>query len=406
MKGTEDETTTGVAHSTEGSARPSEDWMAEVRRAHRARVEAEQPDDARWTRLRARAEGGLGRRRGGLGVLAGLVAAAAVAIVAAVMWPGGTIGPGVLEGGAGGRTAEAEGGHRLRVAAGAALQVLEAGASRFRAEVTRGKVGFDVAPRQPGDLFRVDFAGHHLEVRGTAFEVEVGDEGEAIVSVHHGIVDVFRDHGPVDRLTQGETWHAGPMDLKPQVPPGEMTEPDSAPSTTGAAAADPVPASAPEALSEEPVAGPTLAGAENAPEDAPPIVTAESPEPAAAGRDPAPDPAPAAATRPATRSRPNVVVREVTVEAPGPVAVEPLSPSVQDALLASLLAGDCARAEKALAALVRAHGPATPGEVWWMRAWCARKGGDLERSRRWFKLASGRVDWTIPSGDELPPLPR
>ncbi len=383
-------------------------WQHEIRAAHRARVDAEQPSDSAWTRLRARAEARLIRRRRVVASFAALsgLAFAAVAVVVA-LGVGSEAGVGAWAGGEGGLSLRLAGGHQVAIAPAATLRIDETSATRLRAEVARGRVAFDVAPRREGDLFRVDFARHHLEVRGTAFEVEVAGSGEAVVVVSHGVVDVYRDHSALIRLRQGDRWTSEARAPEPTltVAPTAGTEAIGAPSGPAAA----IGPSSPSASSKpvEVADGPPPETVAAAPTEARPMAAQPAAVPMHPPREvaqPAPAPFVKRASDAAPRA-PHVVEREVRIEGPPPVAAEPLSPSVESALLASLRIGDCVRAEKALAAIVRAHGPATPGEVWWMRAWCARRGGDLARSRRWFALASGRVEWSTPAGDELPPLP-
>ena len=110
-------------------------------------------------------------------------------------------------------TVELDGGDgtSLKLAAGSDLQLLRADAERWLRLAT-GAVSVHVAKLQPGQRFVIVTPDAEVEVRGTRFRVEVGDEKDGCgtvtrVHVQEGIVDVRAGASDV-RVPAGGRWPA------------------------------------------------------------------------------------------------------------------------------------------------------------------------------------------------------
>ena len=86
----------------------------------------------------------------------------------------------------------------------------------------------------------------------------------------------------------------------------------------------------------------------------------------------------------------------------------PTSPEIEHLIppiLGAVRAGRCVQALSALEQVSRAVDGRLPRSAVWLTAWCQRKLGNIESSRRLF-ARYGSGPWPVPVGDELPPLPR
>ncbi len=138
----------------------------------------------------------------------GLVAAAA-ALVAFVVGRDASPAPLALASGAPfnaleGRVTELDDGSRITRFDGAEAEVLEASGQRVVLRLVRGRVRFEVTPGGPRRWI-VEAGAARVEVVGTVFSVDRGDDGVA-VDVERGVVLVRADELPdgVRRLTAGE----------------------------------------------------------------------------------------------------------------------------------------------------------------------------------------------------------
>jgi|GEM_PF-3005353 len=391
--------------------------MGEVREAHRERVASEEPSDARWTALAAAArEAAAGKRAPTRAWIRPALAFCAVALAVGVVlaYDAGlergagpsvaealpTNGPGLWHSGEAPLTLTFAGGHTAQLAADTILDVADATPSLFDARVTRGAVTFEVSPRRPDDIFRVRFGAEYLEVRGTKFTVSLNDNGEgaaASVSVEHGVVEVFAGGGS-ELIRASQAWPSPPVGAAIErlgndeaaaslevevVAVGDIqdAEPQDEPADGEKASAEAEAAAAEKLVPEQAVAPPkTTPSAKLRAVEANPTVK--------------------------SKSRLTTEIVEIAPQQSPIVGVEPLSATVEHALLLSMKSGDCAGVERALAGVIRAQGAAAPGEAWWMRAWCARSRGDGPTSVRYFEKARGKARWAIPDAATLPPVPQ
>jgi ferric-dicitrate binding protein FerR (iron transport regulator) len=107
---------------------------------------------------------------------------------------------------------DARDGTSVRLAAGSDLQLLRADAERWL-RLAAGTVSVHVAKLQPGQRFVIVTPDAEVEVRGTRFQVQVGDENDGCGKVTHvrvdeGIVDV-RSGGSAVRVPAGGRWPTG-----------------------------------------------------------------------------------------------------------------------------------------------------------------------------------------------------
>ena len=84
----------------------------------------------------------------------------------------------------------------------------EAGTSDEVVRLSRGRITVAVEHLASGERFRVVTGNAEIEVRGTAFDVDVVDDKLVEVAVHSGLVEVrLPDRAPL-LLAAGERWHA------------------------------------------------------------------------------------------------------------------------------------------------------------------------------------------------------
>jgi len=109
---------------------------------------------------------------------------------------------------------ELEGGDgtSVRLAPRSDLRLLRADAERWL-RLAAGEVSVHVTKLKPGQRFVIVTPDAEVEVRGTRFQVQVGDENDGCGTVTHvrvdeGIVDV-RAGGAVARVPAGSRWPAG-----------------------------------------------------------------------------------------------------------------------------------------------------------------------------------------------------
>lgn len=260
-----------------------------------------------------------------------------------------TVGPGAMIA----STTEGEryrllGRHDLELAKGSRLRVRTLEASGVELELVDGLASFDVN-RGPGErLFRVHVDDVLIEVRGTFWSVERRATG-VVVSVERGRVAVMREGEEEVLVEAGERVVFPKLDLAAQ---------DDA--EDGAAEPDP---GSRDAVS----------------------VRREA----------------ARAKRPRPERMVEVEVGHQSARSPEPVAdVEHLIPPI----LGAVRAGRCVQALSALDHVSRAVDGRVPRSALWLTAYCQRKLGNLESSRRLF-ARYGAGPWAVPNGDELPPLP-
>lgn len=74
-------------------------------------------------------------------------------------------------------------------------------------------------------------------------------------------------------------------------------------------------------------------------------------------------------------------------------------------ILGAVRAGRCVQALSALDHVSRAVNGRVPRSALWLTAYCQRKLGNLESSRRLFARYGAAGPWAVPAGDELPALP-
>jgi hypothetical protein len=148
-----------------------------------------------------------------------------------------------------------------------------------------GTIHVEVTPLGPGERFRVRAGDGEVEVRGTAFDVDVEAGHLTRVAVDHGRVEVRGVGAPAAILGAGERWRAEeakPHDVA-QPPPSQSAE------------VPPAPVPVVSSSSHPKAAGPKAAESASPPVEAPAIAerTAVMPEPP-----------PPAATRPASPTAP------------------------------------------------------------------------------------------------------
>lgn len=118
--------------------------------------------------------------------------------------------------------------------------------------------------------------------------------------------------------------------------------------------------------------------------------------------EPAPPTAALRSKRPKPEKMIEVEVGHSSARAPSAPAadVEHLIPPI----LGAVRAGRCVQALSALDHVSRAVEGRLPRSAIWLTAYCQRKLGNLDNSRKLF-ARYGAGPWAIPTGDELPPLP-
>lgn len=258
-----------------------------------------------------------------------------------------TVGPGAMIAAATeGERYRLLGRHDLELAQGTRLRVRSLEPSGVDLELIEGLASFDVN-RAPGErLFRVHVDDVLVEVRGTFWSVE-RRANDVVVSVERGRVAVMREGEEEVLVEAGERVVFPKLDTTADV---EATNEASGPETAESA----------ESRREV-----------------------------------------ARAKRPRPEKMVEVVVAPQRAKSPEPVAdVEHLIPPI----LGAVRAGRCVQALSALDHVSRAVDGHVPRSALWLTAYCQRKLGNLESSRKLFSRY-GAGPWAVPAGDELPPLP-
>lgn len=261
-----------------------------------------------------------------------------------------TVGPGAMIA----TTTEGEryrllGRHDLELAQGTRLRVRALEASGVELELIEGLASFDVNRAPDERLFRVHVDDVLIEVRGTFWSVERRATG-VVVSVERGRVAVMREGEEEVLVEAGERVVFPKLDLAAQNDDeGDQATESSPESRNGVS------------------------------------VRREA----------------ARAKRPRPERMVEVQVGHQSARSPEPVAdVEHLIPPI----LGAVRSGRCVQALSALDHVSRAVDGRVPRSALWLTAYCQRKLGNLESSRRLF-ARYGAGPWAVPTGDELPPLP-
>ncbi|MBW2276221.1 MAG: FecR domain-containing protein [Deltaproteobacteria bacterium] len=110
-----------------------------------------------------------------------------------------------------GRAVLSLGGDRLGVGPSSALRLVELSGGETRLILERGRVACDVASRDRGASFSVRAASFEVKVRGTRFSVDV-DDGQLLVRVVEGTVEVFEDNRRVGLVEAGRFLAVKPGD--------------------------------------------------------------------------------------------------------------------------------------------------------------------------------------------------
>lgn len=232
--------------------------------------------------------------------------------------------------------------HDLELAQGTRLRVRALDTGGAELDLIEGLASFDVN-RAPGErLFRVHVDDVLIEVRGTFWSVERRSNA-VVVSVERGRVAVMRE-GEEEVLVEA----------------GER------------------------------VVFPRLDQAARNTED----VRVGAPERRASPR----------AKRPKPERMVEVEVGHQAAKATPEQAtadVEHLIPPI----LGAVRAGRCVQALSALDHVSRAVNGRVPRSALWLTAYCQRKLGNLESSRKLFARYGAMGPWAVPTGDELPALP-
>jgi len=86
------------------------------------------------------------------------------------------------------------------------LSLLATTAETTRLRLDRGRVALHVAPQQVGERFTIDTPGGQIQVLGTVFSAEAGEDGYE-VAVTEGLVQFSMSEGPVVEIPAGFTFH-------------------------------------------------------------------------------------------------------------------------------------------------------------------------------------------------------
>jgi ferric-dicitrate binding protein FerR (iron transport regulator) len=260
-----------------------------------------------------------------------------------------------VDAGAEGMSFEAFGRHRVELAPGAVMEVLRLDEQGVELELLAGLGTFSVKRATEAEVFRVTMEGVAVSVRGTVFSVERSTEGVR-VSVEHGRVAVDRQGAQTAFVS------AGSSSLFPMV----REEPEGDDSKNEASNSSEIEVNG----SKIEVNGSRVEGS----------------------------------TMPAPG---RVRARVVNID----VGASRMQPG-EDKVDVSNLLGPIMQAVKgqrcvqALAALRALEAKVElPRQGVWMQAYCMRRLGDVGGSRLLFSRYGPSGPWSVPSGDELPPLP-
>ncbi|HWM86149.1 MAG TPA: FecR domain-containing protein [Kofleriaceae bacterium] len=264
------------------------------------------------------------------------------------------------------------GGAVVELGAGAQVSVRDGAGGGVVLDLARGRIDCDVTPRPDRAPFAVQAGDVAVEVVGTAFSVERGDDIR--VAVTRGIVRVATPGQPPVRLTAGETWSRstaatpdGPRTsgLRPQAPDGPRT------SGLGPRASQSIPIPIPTAT-------PTPDGPRTS--DLRPQTTQPNPSPRAE-REPDTAPTPAGLPAPSSRCQALETCRSIALEETGADVSEVLYSLIY---LELFRGGDAARAvtfaELYDRRFARRRGVEAEA-VLWLRVLAHGKAGQPERSR-------------------------
>lgn len=243
------------------------------------------------------------------------------------------------------RAISAFGRHRIDLAPRSLVRVAQWSPGQMELVVELGRATFEVERATATETFDVWAGDLGVHVKGTIFTVENTGKGEARVSVERGKVTVQRK---ARAASVGE----------PAAP-----EPESVAVAAGERLVVPI-------------------AVEGAPGE---------PQPKA--------------PKPGKPERVLDVAPGAQNQAPGPesASIANMIPPI----FAAVRAGRCVSALNALDDLTRdkAVGAALPRSALWLTAYCRRRLGDIDSSRRLFEAYGTAGPWAVPTGDELPPLP-